>query len=81
MYKENDNEWKCKDCVCYDTDACHFPSQSEEYKACEHLVVDHNYAYQKGRADATNEWIDIIDKGLPSFKEKLLSRLKEQNND
>lgn len=37
--------------------------------------------YQQGRADEREIWIDIIDKAMPTFREKLEKKLEEQNNE
>lgn len=44
-------EWKCKECEVFDTHLCHFANMKAEYKACEHVVVDHNQAYEQGREE------------------------------
>lgn len=49
-------EWKCKDCCYFETDACPYLYMEEHYyKSCNSLVVDHNKAYQQGRADKYQE--------------------------
>lgn len=50
---------ECKDCCLYYTDACRYGSYALEHNMslkCDDFIVEHNNAYQQGRADAIDEY-------------------------
>lgn len=68
---------ECKDCCLYDTDACRYGSYALEHNMslnCDDFIVEHNKAYQQGRADATR-WIPCSER-LPEENEHVLASLK-----
>lgn len=57
------NEWKCTECVKHGTDAC-FNGGKFDYDECKYMLIDVDYAYEKGREDAINECLSIVEHEL-----------------
>lgn len=54
---------ECKDCCLYETDACRYGKYALEHNMsiqCDDFIVEHNKAYQQGRAEAIDECIEFI---------------------
>lgn len=79
----------CKDCCKYQTDACDNPMYAEIGKhLCPMYVMDIEYCYEKGRAEAIDEYTEWLRKRHANFdeeyaediKSEYLEWLKEQKN-
>lgn len=87
-------QWTCNDCVVKDTDACYYGNPMLTDFKCDKRIVDVDYAYQQGRADAIDECIKAIKESESIFDNHIrwtmaeknrminsLMRLKEQKNE
>ena len=50
-------EWKCEECEKHGTGAC-YNSGRYYHDDCQYMVIDVDYAYQQGRSDAIDEFIN-----------------------
>lgn len=87
---------ECKDCCLYNTDACRYGKYALEHNMsiqCDDFIVEHNKAYQQGRADVLKDIAKIIDdyacdRGIKSdvsigqmISQYIYEQTKEHNNE
>lgn len=48
------HKWKCEECVKHGTDAC-YNGGRYDHDDCKYMLIDVDYAYNKGRADRDKE--------------------------
>lgn len=54
-------EWKCEECEKHGTGAC-YNGGRYYHDDCQYMVIDVDYAYQQGRADAIDEYAEKMKK-------------------
>lgn len=72
---------ECKDCCLYNTDACRYGKYALDHNMsiqCDDFIVEHNKAYQQGRADVINE---IYAKFMNEDKDSILEWLQDNITD
>lgn len=74
---------ECKDCCLYNTDACRYGRYALEHNMslnCDDFIVEHNKAYQQGRAEGRIEVIDeFVDKVSESIIWDILAEVMKRN--
>lgn len=78
----------CEDCVLNETDACRYGcNKSKDYSdLCPDLLVEQNRAYEKGRAEAIDEFVNVLNtEPLSSYAIDIIKhwgkKLKEKQNE